>query len=201
LPSPIAHSAMGYVIYRFSKRKSGGNSGENSPAKKSLLRYSPVHLMVIIGFSLIPDMDFVAGVLLGDLSRFHNNSTHSLIVGLGIALIFAFLFSLRKRSAFFSWFWLILMSYEMHIVLDFFTHGGRGVMLFWPLSTMRFDAPVDLFYGVRWSDGWISVNHLWTIVSEVGFVLLILLVFWLLEKIQSMKTGGQGFTKRMSHFE
>ena len=193
MPSPIAHSAMGYVIYRLSKR--------NPRVKKSLKQLSPVPLIVIMCFSLIPDMDFIAGVLLGDLSRFHNNNTHSLIVGLVIALFFAILFSLRNRSAFFAWFWLILMSYEMHTVLDFFTHSSRGVMLLWPLSTMRFEAPVDLFYGVRWSDGWISVNHLWTIVSEIGFVLLIGLVFWLIEKIQSMKTGQQSFMKRMSHFD
>lgn len=192
MPSPIAHSAIGYVIYRLSR--------SNRPAKKGMKVVSPIHLIVIVGFSLIPDVDFIAGVLFRDLSRFHNNGTHSLILGLAVALISSFLFSLKRRSAFSIWFWLILVSYQMHIVLDFFTYGSRGVMLLWPILSMRFESPVKLFYGVRWSEGWISGHHLWTLVSEVGFVFLTLLVFWLLEKIQSTKPGGQGFTKRINRF-
>jgi membrane-bound metal-dependent hydrolase YbcI (DUF457 family) len=47
-----------------------------------------------------------------------------------------------KRGDFVLWFVVLLASYEMHVIMDYFTVGGRGVMLFWPLTLQRFESPV-----------------------------------------------------------
>jgi hypothetical protein len=52
----------------------------------------------------------------------------------------------------------------------------RGVMLFWPLSQNRFVSPIRIFYGLQWGLGWFSIWHLWTIVTESGFVLFLVVV-------------------------
>jgi hypothetical protein len=46
---------------------------------------------------------------------------------------------------------------------------SRGVMALWPLTETRFLAPVTIFYGLHWSDGWISIRHLWTLLTELLF--------------------------------
>jgi membrane-bound metal-dependent hydrolase YbcI (DUF457 family) len=174
LPSPIVHSTAGYVVYRFSK----GNMPEVWQK-----RVGPVSLFLLLTlvFSNLPDLDAVPGFILGDFGKFHNNGTHSLIVALLVALIFGFALSRKRRGEFISWFLLILISYGTHILLDFFTWGGRGVMLFWPFSTERFQSGLALFYGVRWADGLLSINHLWTLGTEVVFVLILLLFTYLAE--------------------
>ena len=174
MPSPIVHSAAGYAIYRFSKR--------NLPEvwKK---RAGPVSFLLILTliFSMMPDLDAIAGLITGDFGKYHNNGTHSLIVGLLVAVTIALALSRKRRVEFLPWFLIVFFSYGSHILLDFFTWGGRGVMLFWPLSSERYQSGVSLFYGVRWGDGLFSINHLWTLATEVTFVLLLLLGVYLAE--------------------
>jgi inner membrane protein len=128
--------------------------------------------MMIISLSILPDLDSVAGILMGDFGRYHNNWTHSLIVGLGVALVVGSLVWLVRHSGFARWFILALLYYELHIIMDYFT-VGRGVKVFWPFSPERFASPVPMFYGLHWSDGWLSMRHLLTLVTEVGFVVLL----------------------------
>jgi hypothetical protein len=47
------------------------------------------------------------------------------------------------------------------------------VMLFWPIVQDRFSSPVKLFVGVQWGEGLISIWHLWTILSELIFFLIV----------------------------
>jgi inner membrane protein len=168
LPSPIAHTAAGYLIYHLTERKLPAY------ARRRVGRL-PALLMVTTLFSMLPDLDAVLGVVSGDMGRFHNNGTHSLVLGFCIALLVAGIMGWKKPVEFLPWFTIILLSYESHVLMDFFTHEGRGVMLFWPLSSNRYDTTVTLFYGVRWSQGWFTISHLWTIISEFFFVLLVVL--------------------------
>jgi len=161
MPSPFAHITMGYVIYRV--------------FRKRLPEISGVHLWMLPGLflitailSILPDSDAILGVLAGDLNRFHNNGTHSLIVGLVVAFLAAVIVHRKYCLSLWIWFTVILISYEMHIVLDFFTIG-RGVMLFWPFSHQRYSSPILLFFGLHYSDGLFSVRHLWTLATEMAF--------------------------------
>ncbi len=174
MPSPIAHTTMGYIIHKvYQARRPEQSLGWLGPLPRLLL--------VTAGMSLLPDLDSAAGILLRDFGRYHNNGSHSLFVGLAVALGIGGLVWWRKRSGFGYWFVLILLCYQFHIILDFFTYG-RGVMLFWPLSPERFASPIKLFYGLHWSDGFISIKHIWTLLNELGFAALVVFVIHLLER-------------------
>ena len=174
MPSPIIHTTVGYLVYRYSRRK--------MPAES---RYSwgplPILLMITVLFAMLPDFDALLGLLVGDIGRYHNNATHSLVVGLAISLLFAAFLELRNKARFLPWFMVLLISYESHVILDYFTYGPRGVMLFWPITTERFIAPIFLFHGVRWSAGVYTIEHLLTVASELLVVLMIFLGIWFFE--------------------
>lgn len=128
---------------------------------------------------MLPDMDSVLGILTGSFASYHNNATHSLIVGLMAALIAGGMAVLFSTFSFRIIFLVTLLSYALHILLDFFTIS-RGVMALWPLSKERFVSPLPLFYGLHWSDGIFSIRHIWTFLTEsVTAALFILAIHYL----------------------
>lgn len=172
MPSPIAHVAVGYGVF--------------SAIRPSLLAADPqsrrllgrVFVFVII-CSLLPDIDVIPGLLLGDLRGIHNGVTNSLLVGLTFALFVGGVARILGSKRYRLWFAIALFSYELHVVADYFT-AERGIMALWPITSKRFVAPIMLFYGVHYTEGLISIDHLWTIISEllfagilVGFVHLV----------------------------
>jgi membrane-bound metal-dependent hydrolase YbcI (DUF457 family) len=153
----------GYVISKFAT----WNSPREGKAWKRQL--SPVLIIAVLA-SLLPDIDAIAGLLAKDLGRYHNNGTHSLVVGLGVALLAGLIALFLDRRRYLNWFFIVLAGYELHVLMDFFTYDSRGVMFFWPLSSERFASDLILFYGVRWSYGWFAVEHLVTLATELVFV-------------------------------
>ena len=118
---------------------------------------------------MLPDLDAVPGILVGDIGRFHNQATHSLLVGVAVALAAAIPLAHWRRAPFLRLWLLLLLPYEAHVLMDFCT-PGRGVMLLWPVSAERFSSPVSLFEGFHWGNGLLSPSHLWTIASETLLV-------------------------------
>jgi membrane-bound metal-dependent hydrolase YbcI (DUF457 family) len=178
MPSPIAHMTAGYIVYRAFHRKLNRDGSENNRFKLS-------HLLIIMGFALLPDIDSVLRIIMGDFGRYHNNGTHSLIIGLLLAMgVYTILYSMRNLTRFF-WGAACLLSYELHVFLDMLT-VGRGVMLFWPISDVRYSLPVLLFLGLHWSDGLFSVMHIWTILTE-GLVALVAILFlnWIFKRTKN----------------
>jgi membrane-bound metal-dependent hydrolase YbcI (DUF457 family) len=167
MPSPIAHFAAGYAVYWL------GRKYEPEPGLKPVGPL-PGLLAVTAVFSQLPDLDSVVGFLMGDFGRFHNNATHSLVAGLFLALAFAGLMWWRRRQ-FAYWFAVAFISYGLHLLMDMATIS-RGIMLFWPFTEARYLAPVTLFYGLHWSDGWFTIRHLWTVLTELIFTGLLLLL-------------------------
>jgi len=190
MPSPIAHTTTGYIIHKIYQAQR---------PEQSWWRLGPLPVLLIVtaGLSLLPDIDSVAGFLLGDFGRYHNSGSHSLFVGLAVALAIGGLVWWIKRSGFVDWFVLAVLCYQFHIVLDFFT-VGRGVMLFWPVSPARFESPVKLFYGLHWSDGVVSVNHIWTLLSELGFAALAVLTMHFLGRRMTRFKSVRCFSNRFS---
>ncbi len=124
-------------------------------------------------FSMAPDADAVVGILLGNLASFHNQITHSL--GFGFALCAVFLPVNRMMLP--GWsargvFALTATCFGMHLALDWMTYG-RGVMLLWPVSGVRFKAPFEVFHGLRWSDGVYSARHVDTLINELTVLLVL----------------------------
>jgi hypothetical protein len=173
MPSPFAHLTAGYLIYR--------TSNQNPPLNLGRRWFLPFQLVVLAGLSVLPDIDTLPGLIYGDMHGFHNNTTHSLVTGLIVALVFSVLLSKLFKTSFSSWFPPALASYELHVLMDFFT-SERGVKLFWPLYPERVVAPVKLFVGFQWGLGLFNIAHLWTLFTEVIFFLGLLLLLSLLQK-------------------
>jgi inner membrane protein len=182
MPSPIAHLAVGYVAYRVIRPKKPLEQTELSYHKTTL----PL-LAVSLGLSMLPDVDVVPGLLLGDFGRFHNTVTNSTFVGLAVAALVG---AVGWFTGWYRWrraFLLTAISYWLHIFMDYST-GGRGVMLLWPISAERIASPVQLFYGLRWSSGLFSTHHIWTIGTELLFVAALAGGFWFFTRRFSSKT-------------
>jgi len=162
------HTTMGYMVYRVFQP-------EPSRANLRKLGQVPILLIFSILVSMLPDVDSVFGILAGDFGRFHNNATHSLIVGLLVALSMGGVAGLISTYSFRMIFLVTLFGYAAHILLDFFTIG-RGVMALWPLSQERFVSPLPVFYGLHWSDGLFSTRHVWTFLTESATAALFILV-------------------------
>jgi inner membrane protein len=163
MPSPIVHLAAGYAVYR------------TVTHVNATPRPDVVVLGAALGLSLLPDLDSVLGILLGDFGRYHNSQSHSLILGAVVAVLAGLIAAAAGLRRPVLWFGLTLACYELHIVLDYFT-WGRGVMAWWPLTPERFSSPVRLFYGLHWSEGFVSVRHLVTLATEVPVAALTLFV-------------------------
>jgi membrane-bound metal-dependent hydrolase YbcI (DUF457 family) len=167
MPSPLVHITSGHFLYRLYREK--------LPVRLKQVVGIPTVLLTLAGSSLLPDLDVIPGVLLGDFRRFHNTASHSLFAGVLSAVVIASAAARKRKDAWIAWFSASLLAYELHLFFDLFT-GERGLMLFWPFASTRYIAPVKLFYGVQWGLGFFSISHLWTILSETLFLLVVLLL-------------------------
>jgi hypothetical protein len=178
-PSPIAHSAMGYFIFRlFRVRKPDWLKKSKYP--------NLTFFLIVVGLSMLPDIDMIPALLTGDMLGWHNHWTHSLIVGLGVALGIGAIGWWKDRN-FGFWFLVSLVSYEMHIIMDLFTYGDRGSIIWWPITSERYVGTVNLFFGVRWSQGLFALIHLLTLFSELVFAFAIVALGNLVEKWRRAK--------------
>jgi inner membrane protein len=165
MPSPLAHMAAGYSVYQIY------NLTYRPTWKTSGTAHATVPVTLFIGASLLPDVDAVLGLLLGNFGRLHNQGTHSLFVGLVAALAVAGIVHVARRQGAIHWAALTFICYALHLFMDSLT-TGRGVMLLWPFSAERFLSPVSLFQGVHWSQGWANAITVGTVMSELPVVLL-----------------------------
>ena len=179
---------MGYIIYRVFKNRVPENFNR-------VYVTLPLVLIFAIGVSLLPDFDSIAGILMGDFARYHNNITHSLFAGLLVAFLMAIFARLIVKAGFWIWFAIGFLGYSLHVVMDYFTLGGRGVMLFWPLSVERYESPVKLFFGVRWSESLLNPIHINTFFTEMIFVLLVGMVLLIIERRRTSTSNN----KRLSN--
>jgi inner membrane protein len=120
---------MGYIIYRTT-----GNSAK--------VRSWPQIVAYLFGANA-PDLDFVPGLFVGDLGRFHQGPSHSITFAILFALVACPFFS-RPLRAFVIGFSL----YLSHVLLDYLVQDPSpplGVPFFWPLSDKYYMAPFAFF--------------------------------------------------------
>ena len=165
MPSPIAHLGTGYAIYRYYKHRLSEDRAQ--------FWKLPFQTILVMGLSLLPDLDVVAAIIFRDMQKYHNNFSHSLLLGIPVAILIAAI--LRQIYHFDFWFWFLicLLSYDLHVIMDALT-AERGVMLFWPFNQTRFASPIKLFYGLKWGLGWFSLWHLWTMFTESLFLAVVI---------------------------
>lgn len=171
MPSPIIHAATGYAIVRQHRKRLELDQNDSDP----------ILALLVVAAALIPDVDFLAGLVHGQISRVHNQGTHSLFTGLGFSVLMGLAGRLRDRE-FKGWMLPALAAFESHVVLDFISGSRRGMMLLWPFSRQRYNFPFKLFYGVKWDRRPASLTHLWTILSELTFLSIGFLIVRTLRK-------------------
>jgi membrane-bound metal-dependent hydrolase YbcI (DUF457 family) len=176
MPSPIAHLAAGYAIYRLCPKSIKPDKYILTPLGKI-----PYLLLAALSFSLLPDLDLIPGLYFRSINAFHNNISHSLAFGLIVAFSLATTIWLKHRARFVHWLLIILLCYELHVIMDFFT-VGRGVMILWPFSAERYEPAVMFFYGLRRSEGLMSFHHLWTLTTELGFAAVVVFTAHILNR-------------------
>jgi len=153
MPSPIAHSLMGYTISRL------------TPGAASKRRISLTLFYLLTANA--PDLDFIPGFLIGEPGYYHQGISHSF----GFAVLWASVFSIgiallrwdapRRVSA------ILFFLYSSHVVLDYFgadTGFPFGVPLLWPLTDDYYLASYPFFSGIRRASG-SSMNVIFSLVS------------------------------------
>lgn len=133
MPSPLGHILAGAAVYVAANRS--GNR-------------SRVMLGMTLFASVLPDFDFLPGILIGHPAAFHHGVSHSLAFALlfGMAMflvIHCFLGSKRAGSAAV----LVVLAYASHVMLDLVSasQGTSGVPILWPLSNEQFGINLNLF--------------------------------------------------------
>ncbi len=100
--------------------------------------------------SLLPDADFLPGLILGRPNFYHHGVFHSIGAALAVAALAGGLFFLKTRH-----FWspaaAVFLVFYFHLFLDFFSHdlvAPFGLPLFWPFSNRYFTAAKPFFINI-----------------------------------------------------
>lgn len=147
MPTPLAHGVAGYAIVR---------SFRDVPATWRLV-------LAAFLITIVPDLDFLPGVLIGSPAAFHRGPTHSLVGGMLLSLPIAVvlirlaprLVSLEggsQRPGFRFWYGFALIAYTSHLLLDLLSPDivdNSGLQLWWPFTTAYARAPIVLHESVR----------------------------------------------------
>jgi inner membrane protein len=173
MPSPIAHTLAGYVVYRV-------NSDKPVPHRDWRM------ILFYILCANLPDLDFLPGFLIGEPNRFHHGISHSL----GFAVLFGILVGLflhwRRNEGFLRNFLVFFSLYFSHLILDYLaddTSAPYGEPLWWPISNEYYISPVLIFTDIqRVSSGGrlsfitslINLHNVWAVTLEFIVLLPIL---------------------------
>jgi membrane-bound metal-dependent hydrolase YbcI (DUF457 family) len=135
MPSPVAHTLAGLAIAKLVA------TGET--------RRPGVWLALGAVAANAPDLDMVAGAVVGQVNALHGTASHSVVATLAAAALCtvpaARSLGGRKRVGM-----LVLAAYASHVCLDLFCGPPqrKGLPLFWPFSDADFMAPWLPFPGI-----------------------------------------------------
>jgi len=179
MPSPVIHVAAGCGLFMGIRRC------VNPERLQKYFGTAWTLLFLCVFFSMLPDIDAAIGMLCRNMRDYHNQGTHSLLIACFTALIAGMTAETLRRGTGRAWSILVVTGYAVHVMLDYCCFG-RGVMLFWPVSTQRYQSPIVLFSGVRWSDGFLSWQHVRTFFSELGVVACVAFSTWLIGRLHRL---------------
>jgi inner membrane protein len=146
MPSPVGHILAGTAVYLTGTRK------------ESRSRF--ILAVTLLG-SILPDFDFLPGILIGDMRAFHHGISHSLTSAVLFgALVFFFAERLQRDIAARAGM-LAGLSYASHVILDFLSvnEGTRGVPILWPLSDQKFGLNLHLLGYFHYSN-----RGIWSVI-------------------------------------
>lgn len=170
MPSPLGHILAGTAVYL---------TGTRRGSRPRLI------LSVTLMGSILPDFDFVPGILIGDLRAFHHGASHSLALAALFGLSVFFFTPRRQRDIALRAGLLAASAYASHVLLDMVSvnPGTRGVPILWPLSDHQFGLELYLLGYFRYSDRSIWSVIRWDNISALSRELvvigsLVLLLLW-----------------------
>jgi inner membrane protein len=187
VPSPIGHSLIGIAV--------GKTTGVPSTTRPW------VWYAFAVVFANVADLDFLPGLFVRDINRFHHSTSHSLIAALLICLLAGFaLQRLSRKAVNFTLPCTIL--YISHLVLDYFSADNVppcGMPLLWPFSSEHYMSPVTLFTGVKHGNpgdsmsaflgNIFSMHNLTALAIETLIALPVLAGVWVLVGFQDRRTA------------
>lgn len=180
--SPIGHSLTGLSLYALLTRQAV--TGKDIKV-----------LIPVIILSNLPDLDFIPGLISGQLNIFHNLFTHSLFFALLISLLFipfkAFCRNLRLSPL------IVFLLLSLHLIIDSLCgprlgfHPTYGVAFFYPVYTPWIKMPFALFYGIKHKDlsALASLYNLRTVFLEL--LIGMSLMFFINRRIKRKKQGQE----------
>jgi inner membrane protein len=170
MPSPVGHLLGGAAVYL------AGTTSE---------RRSRILLAITLVGSVAPDLDFLPGIVIGDMRAFHHGISHSVVFALlfgGLVLVVA-RFLTSENAPHVSL--LATLAYTSHVLLDLVSvnEGTRGVPLLWPLSDEELGFPLQVFGHFRYGDitegiwsvvRWVNVGPLLRELAVLGALVIVL---------------------------
>lgn len=144
MPSPVGHILGGATVYLAGKRADS---------------HSRLILVTTLVGSVLPDLDFLPGFVIGNLGAFHHGVSHSVAFAVLFGMLVCFLFRWRHQDVALRGGVLATLSYASHIALDFaaVNEGTRGVPIIWPLSDQQFGLNFPMLGYFQYS------NSIWSV--------------------------------------
>ncbi len=167
MPSPLAHSVSGYIIAQFLPLDRSKDSRFKEWCMRGLY---PVFV------AICADFDFIPQLITGEI--YHRGLTHSIFFPLAFSIITSFVISYWGKYSYRQIFLLTAIVYGSHLLLDFFTAGGRGMQLFFPVTDRFFMSPIPIFPGVHHSRGLWHYSHLSPLSFELTYSALLFAGFF-----------------------
>ena len=139
MPSPVGHVLAGAAVYL-----AGARNGSRSK----------LVLVLTLLASIAPDLDFLPGILIGQMGAFHHGISHSVPFAILFGVMVFFFVRRIDETIAFRASMLATGAYVTHVMLDFVgvSEGTRGVPILWPLSHERLGFGLNLFGHFRWGD-------------------------------------------------
>jgi len=137
MSTPLGHSLLGLIAGQLV------TPAPNQPHRHWLL------FCVIAGNAA--DLDFLPGLLTGDLNRYHHQASHSIVAALLAGVLVWRLLAGRSDQASRAGL-MTTLAYGSHLLADYVTADYRpplGIPLFWPFSPDYFLSPYILLDGVK----------------------------------------------------
>lgn len=181
MPSPLAHAVSGYAIAKGLE-----------PVKVYRVWRLALYAVFV---AIAADFDFLPQITLG--IKTHRGFTHSLGFAIVFSLVMGALATGKTTFRAFNYLRLCLLTlllYGSHLVLDFFTQGGSGIPIFWPMSHERFHSAISLFPAVHHSHGLFDSIHLLFISFELAYTVILL---WGLSQWKGYKQYRKKSTVRL----
>ena len=177
MPSPVGHSLAGVLSGLLFQRRRR-NTGRT--------------LLLWMFLSILPDLDFLPGWLVGQPNLFHRGASHSLLlailVGSGIGLVI----KISGRGKFLPPAIVGIGLYALHILMDLFSVDSgvpKGFQVLWPFDQRYVYIPLGMFLEITRSstgDGFFrslfNSHTLRAVVNEMILFAPAIMLAWGLRK-------------------